>query len=161
MRLFFGELATSNAVLGLDDSLREIWVLQSPKAEESWIELLIISDIDVEFSITCNHEISVRIIYVDTRDLSSSCNVAFKCEQWFQCYLTIFDFFLLFLLLNFLLLLLASQATKTTLLFAFFLFVIFFPFLELYVRVISISNMLLMELGLSQKTLNNFDCKHY
>ena len=152
MRLLFGELAASDAMLGLDDFFWEIRVLQSPEAEKPCLQLLLIGAIDVILAISDRNQVSVHFVDIDARDLSSFCDIAFESEQWLEQDLALLYLFLLFLFFNFLLFLLAApQGAQSSLFLAlFFIIVVCLALLQGHVWIVPVSDVLLVEFRLGQ-----------
>ena len=79
MRVLLGELATRDRVLGLNNLLRESWILERPESENTLPQLL--SAIDIELTIPHRYKVRVGYIDIHATDLSAICDIAPKLEQ--------------------------------------------------------------------------------
>ena len=158
MWLFLRELAACDRVISSDNLLWELRILEGPEAKKTWLEVFIASLSDFWLSISNGDQIWVSDIDIDTRDISTLGLRALEGEKWDEVDLILLILLLLFLLfLILLLLLLLFEAHETSLLLFVIILIVILDLLKENWWEISVKNVLLWILGLSQKTLNNFN----
>jgi hypothetical protein len=124
MWLLLGELTASDAVLGPDDLLGELGVLEGPEAEETGLQLAVIRAVDVVLSVTDGDQVGIGDVDVDAGDVAALGGGALEGEERLQVDLVLLHlllFLLLFFLLVLLLLLLADADAQPALLVRLFL----------------------------------------
>jgi len=164
MGLFLGELATSDTVLGLDDSLGEVGVFQRPEAEKTWLENAVVSAVNIELTVTDSDQIGVGHIDVHAGNLAAFREITLEGEELLDLDFALLEFFLLILLLLFLLLLLLHLLHEqgVLLLGLFVILVVEFVVLaKVDWWVVLVQDVLLVVLRLSEKTFDDTDGLHH
>ncbi len=162
MRLLFRELTASDAVVRANDALGELGVLKGPEAQKTGLQKLIISAVDIMFTVTDNDKVWVLNVDVDSGDHTALSLWTVKDKQVFKGgsaitgRLIVLLFFLLFLLL----LLTAPNSHNATLFLVFVIVIVVIIFLlQVHGRVVLVGNVLVMILSLSEQSFDNLDCR--
>lgn len=165
MRIFLAELATSDAVVPIDNLFREARILQGPKGEDARLEVFGRGTNDVVLTVTNSNQVLIDSVYIHAGDLSTVSQIALEFEQMLQ-----FDSFLLLIVYRLLILFvrlvffLVVSTTEANLGFIFLLSVLIIllsHFAHIGSRIVFIKHMRLMELGLREQSLNDLDALHH
>ena len=149
MRLFLGKLAACDTVISANDALRELRILQRPKAQQTAHQLFVICAVDIVLAVTDNNQVRVLHVHIDGGNHTSTVGLwiqvfhfrhsdvlvwlagrfaALKCKQMLKRDLVIFGLFFVLFLLFFFFLFFASEcsnaSTSLLLLIFFILFVL-------------------------------------
>jgi hypothetical protein len=161
--ILLGELTTRDTVLRLNHLLRVSRILQSPETEVAILEVTILHAADIELTVTSGNQILVSLVDIDASDGTVLSEVTLENEELFERDIPIFQGFVLFFLLFFLFFLVGLLFEEPTDLAVTFLLVFVGAAERTLVDlgIVFVLHMLLMELRLSQQTLNDSDSKHH